>query len=482
MDVRRSYEYVEGWGMTTGAHARVYRPRSVEEVQAVFETAAAENRKLTLRGTGCSYGDASRPVEQADVLDLTRMNQVLSFDPETGVANLEGGATIEQLWKRALPHGYWPKVVSGTMYPTVAGAAGMNIHGKNNYKVGTFGDNVLDLDLVLPSGEVRTCSREENSDLFHAAIGGFGMLGCITRLSTKTTRVHSGELEVKGISCHHLGEMMDYMDAHTGEADYLVGWLDCFARGSEAGRGLIHHARYLEPGIDPNPEETLKVSFQELPLTIMGFPKGEVWRILRLFNHDLGMRFINAVKHQAGRIEGHKGYYRQSHAGFNFLLDYVPGWKFAYGRRPGHGLIQYQSFLPKETAEEAYREILERCHRRGHVSYLGVFKRHRPDPFWMTHSVDGWSLALDFKVTPSTRQSLWDCTDELTQIVLDAGGRFYFAKDLTLGKRGMLEAFPEEKRQAFLGLKETLDPEGRLETALYRRIFQGDEQAHTAPA
>ena len=141
--------------MNGGAHGRVLRPRSVEAVREVLAEAAAAGRTVGLRGAGCSYGDASVN-SQGLSLDLTQMNQILSFDAATGIADLEAGVTVEQLWKHALPKGYWPKVVSGTMFPTVAGAAAMNIHGKNNFRVGTFGDNVLDFDIVLPSGEVRT--------------------------------------------------------------------------------------------------------------------------------------------------------------------------------------------------------------------------------------------------------------------------------------------------------------------------------------
>ncbi len=477
---KHSYEYVEGWGMTSGRHARVFRPRDVEEVQRCFALAREEGRSLTLRGTGCSYGDASAPTA-GHVLDLTAMNRVLSIDSERAEADLEGGVTIEQLWKEVLPRGFWPKVVSGTMYPTVAGAAGMNIHGKNNFKVGTFGDNLLEIDLVLPSGELCTCNRESHADLFHAAIGGFGMLGCITRVKTRIQPIHSGEIEVRGISCHDLGEMMEVIDGLTDQADYLVGWIDCFAGGDSLGRGLIHHARYLPPGADPEPERTLRVDFQELPGTILGFPKGEVWRILRLFNNDWGMRLINALKHQAGRVEGHKGWYRQSHAGFNFLLDYVPNWKFAYGRVPGRGLIQYQMFVPAESAHQTFTTALELCRRRGYVSYLGVFKRHRPDPFWMTHALDGWSLALDFKVSPGGSEGLWKLCEELTRIVLDGGGRFYFAKDLVLGYQAMARAFPPERREAFLALKREVDPEGLLDSALFQRVFD-ERGGYSAPS
>ena len=479
--LKSSYEYVEGWGMAVGSHARVLRPRDVQGVLACFEAARREQVSLGLRGGGNSYGDASVN-KGGHVLDVTRMNRILHFDPDSGVAEVEGGVTIEQLWKHALPLGFWPKVVSGTMFPTLAGAAAMNIHGKNNFKVGTLGDNIREIDLVLPSGELRLCSRESNPDLFHAAIGGFGMLGVISRLVLDTKRVHSGELEVKGVSVHDLAEMMAYMDSRTESSDYLVGWIDCFGADENLGRGLIHDARYLPPGADPDPARTQAISNQELPGMIMGvFPKGEVWRILRLLNHDLGMRVLNWVKHQAGRIEGMKGWYRQTHAGFNFLLDYVPNWKFAYGRKSGNGLIQYQAFVPKETAHAVFSEMLSLGQRRGFVSYLGVFKRHRPDPFWMTHSLDGWSLALDLKVEPERREALWRFCDEMTQVVLEGGGKFYFAKDLVIGPRALQDMIPTERRDAFLALKRKVDPENLLQTNLWRRVFEGEDRL-TAPA
>ena len=296
--------------MNTGAHGRVLRPRSVEAIREALSEASSAGRTVGLRGTGCSYGDASIN-SQGLSLDLTHMNQILGFDASTGIADLEAGVTIEQLWKHILPQGYWPKVVSGTMFPTVAGAAAMNIHGKNNFRVGTFGDNVLEFDLVLPSGELRTCNREQNTDLFHAAIGGLGMLGCFSRLQLQTKRIHSGKVRVRGESVRNLAAMMAYFEAEKGRADYLVGWVDCFARGDGLGRGLIHDAEYLAEGEDPEPEETMQVAYQELPGSILGFPKGEVWRFLRLINTPFGMRLLNALKQQAGRVEGHQGWYER---------------------------------------------------------------------------------------------------------------------------------------------------------------------------
>jgi FAD/FMN-containing dehydrogenase len=478
----RSWEWVEGWGMAVGAHGRVLRPRDVDGIRAAFDMAHREGVSIGLRGTGNSYGDASVNTGGL-VLDVSAMNRILAWDPATGVVEVEPGVTVEQLWKRILPDGWWPAVVSGTMFPTLAGAVAMNIHGKNNFAVGPLGDHVLEFDLVTPDGAVHTASRERDSDLFHAAIGGFGMLGCFSRIVLRTKRVYSGELRVRVITTRNLADMIATMEDRRATSDYMVGWIDCFAAGDRSGRGLVHVANYLKPGEDQAPESTLRVSHQELPASILGvFPKNEVWRILRLFNNDPGMRLINALKYWGGRMQsGHA--FRQSHAGFAFLLDYVPNWKFAYGREPGaRGLIQFQSFLPKETALEAYTEMLARSREARLVPYLGVFKRHRPDPFWMTHAVDGWSFAMDHRVTPENRARLWAHCDTLTGIVLAAGGRFYFAKDLVIGNEDMLRYVPPENLSRFLALKRRLDPATLLQTDLYRRVFRGVGPPVAAPS
>jgi FAD/FMN-containing dehydrogenase len=467
----RSWEYVEGWGMAVGAHSRVLRPRSVEEIAACFRAAREQGLCLGLRGTGNSYGDASVN-RQGWVLDVSRMNRILSWDPVTGIAVLEPGVTVQQLWKHILRDGWWPAVVSGTAFPTVAGALAMNIHGKNNYKVGPLGDHCLEFDLVLPSGEVVTASRERQADLFHAAIGGFGMLGAFSRVVLRTKHVHSGEMRVQALRSRDLAEMMRQIEELRAQADYLVGWVDAFPGGERAGRGLVHAAFHLKPGEDAAPERTLAVSYQELPGSILGFPKSEVWRILRLFNNDAGMRFVNAVKYLAGCAEAAQNPHLQSHAAFAFLLDYVPNYKFAFGTEPGRrGLIQFQSFVPHAAAHDVYLELLQRSRDARLVPYLAVLKRHRPDPFWMTHAVDGWSLALDYKVTPGNRAALWAHCDAMTEVVIAAGGRFYFAKDLVIGPDDARRCFPPENLARFLELKRRLDPGLLLQTDLFRRIF-----------
>lgn len=464
---RDRMETVSSWGMNTHTLGYVYRPTTVAGIREVFEIARRTGRFVALRGAGRSYGDASLGSENL-VLDITRMNRILEWDPQTGVARCEPGVTIRDLWHYALEDGWWPYVVSGTMYPTLAGAAAMNIHGKNNFKVGTIGDHIRAFDLMLPSGEIRTCSRTENPDLFHAAIGGFGMLGVFTSITIEMKRVHSGLLKVEPIAIRNFGHMFDVFAERVERSDYLVGWVDCFAGGDAIGRGQIHQANYLAPGEDPNPAQTLRVENQELPDTLFGvLPKSVMWRLMKPFVNDVGMRAINAAKYAASCLKDHASH-PVTHAGFAFLLDYVPNWKRAY--EPG-GLIQYQSFLPRESAQRVFTEQLRLCQKAGIVPYLGVFKQHRPDPFLMTHAVDGFSLALDFRLTRGNRERVWELAARLDPLVIEGGGRFYFAKDITLDRSRLGAYLSEERVRRFLEIKGRCDPENLLQTDLFRRVF-----------
>lgn len=459
-------ERVEGWGMSSAALGYVYRPSTAEGIADAFRAARDAGRTVALRGAGRSYGDAALNSEGV-VLDLTRMNRILAWNPHSGVITVEPGTTIAQIWQYCIEDGWWPPVVSGTMFPTLGGAAAMNIHGKNNWKVGPIGDHITEFDLLLPSGEVKTCSRTDNAPLFHAAISGFGMLGVFTRLTLQMKKIYSGLLDIHAYPVTGLDDLFAKFERDLPRADYLVGWIDCFASGPALGRGQVHRANYLQPGEDPAPAQTLRVTHQELPDTLLGIvPKSIMYRFMKPMVNDIGVRLTNAAKYFASRL--HETQFRQSHAGFAFLLDYVPNWKLAY--KPG-GLIQYQSFVPKDAAQRVFSQQLTLAQEYGLVPYLGVFKRHRPDDFLMTHAVDGYSLALDFAVTPERRGGLASLAAEMDRLVVDAGGRFYFAKDSALHRMSLGDALGEARVDAFCALKSQCDPENLLQTNLYRRLF-----------
>jgi len=457
--------FLENFGHSLRAASYLYKPTNAEEIGAVFKFAKQNNLKVALRGAGRSYNDAALN-GSGIVMDLTGMNKILDWNPESGLITAEPGVTLEKLWHIVLPDGWWPPVVSGTMTTTLGGCLGMNIHGKNNFRMGTIGEHVQEFTALLPTGAEITCSPSLNGDLFYAMISGMGMLGVFTSITLKMKKMHSGFLQVRAYPVSNLKTHLKAILDDAPEYDYTVGWLDSMAGGSGMGRGQIHAAKYLHEGEDPEPKKTMQVQYQTLPDKMFGFfPKSSIHYFMTPFQIAPLWALVNTAKYVASLREGN---YRQSHAAFHFLLDYVPNWELAYGKG---GLIQYQSFVPKETAEAAWTELLNLSIKRHMPSYLGVTKRHRPDKFLLSHAVDGFSLALDFRVTDGSRPKMAQMLQEFDKIILEAGGRFYFAKNSETSPETAEKFLGKEAVTRFKALKKRTDPNNLLESDLYRRVF-----------
>ena len=461
-----TYKRLENFGHSLQTGSYCFQPTQPVELYGIFQFAKKLGLTVASRGAGRSYNDAALN-GGGIVLDLSAMDQILEWDPASGLVRCEPGVTLEQLWQRVEPDGWWPPVVSGTMKTTLGGCLSANIHGKNNFKMGTIGEHVVEFTALLPTGAEVTCTPKKNADLFYSMISGLGMLGVFTSITMQMKHIESGLLEVHAWPVHDLHEHLSSLFEYAPNYDYIVGWMDTMTGGRSLGRGQIHAANYLHGDEDPNPQKTMQLNNQVLPPRIFGvFPKSILYLFMIPFANNLGWWGVNTAKYIAS-LRRHT--FRQSHAAFHFLLDYIPNWELSYG---SGGLIQYQSFLPREIAEDAWREMLTMSLKRGVPSYLGVTKRHRPDNFLLSHAVDGFSLALDFKVTNGNRARLSEMLQEFDKIVLQAGGRFYFAKNSETSAESTRRFLGDETIAKFKKLKKRCDPGNLLESDLYRRIFE----------
>jgi FAD/FMN-containing dehydrogenase len=410
--------------MVCHARSRVYRPRSDEEVVEALAHVRSAGLTVAHRGSGLSYGDAA--LNQGGAVILSEgLDRIVELDAEEGWIRVQAGVTVETLWKAVLPHGWWPPVVPGTMKVTIGGAVAMNIHGKNQFVKGSIGEHVTGLSVVRSDGSLERLGVDRERGAVRAVVGAQGLNGTITEVTLRLQKVHSGYLDVLSWSTPSLRATLDVLEERAPSSDYAVAWIDCFPSGRGAGRGLLHFAHYLPPD-HPRAGRAMEVVDQQLPGSILGLlPRSQAWRALRPFTNDPGMRLVNLGRVVSGRPR-HGRSYAQTHAAFHFLLDYVPGWQRVY--RP-HGLVQYQLFVPREAARDAFGEALRLQRVTGVRSYLGVVKRHRPDDFAASYSPDGFSLALDFPVRPGRLAALRRLCRSYDDLLRDVGGALYAAKD-----------------------------------------------------
>jgi len=413
-------ERVEGFGLYNFCVAPVHRPASVEELAAVLASCRARGETPVFRGAGRSYGDASLNPD-GPIVDLTRLNAIGSLDPESGIVRAGAGLTLGDLWKASIPKGLWPPVVTGTMHVTLGGAVAVNVHGKNGWKRGTIGDHLESVTLLRPDGSLEEVAA--GSPALGDVVGNPRLPDPVVEVALHMKKPRSGYLDVEAFATKDVAATLAGLDGAKDDWEYLVGWLDCWAAGRSLGRSVLHVANEHIPA----PGEPTGFSVEEqvadiktgplpVPLLLLG---------LKLTARGPQMRLVNSAKFLAGRLAG-RARYRQSLVAYSFLLDYVPGWNEAY--RPG-GFIQYQMFVPKETAEEAFSRALVLQQEAEVVSSLAVVKRHRADAFPHGYAPDGFSLAMDFAVTRRGAGRLICLCRDLDRVLLETGGRAYRAKD-----------------------------------------------------
>ena len=434
MSGRPALDVLQGWGGVHQGRSFVYRPKNIEEVGAALRDASGRGLSVAHRGSGYSYGDLAVN-EGGAVIETRGLRGIVAFDPLVGEVRAYSGTTIEELWSETLGDGWWPPVVPGTMKVTLGGALAVNIHGKNHWATGCFGEHVSAVTMLGGDGELRTLTAASDRNEFARVVGALGLSGTILDVTLRLQRVHSGLLEVETVATRSLAETLEALEAGADAWTHAVAWIDCFPRRARAGRGVLHFAVDL-PADHARAGAAMAETSQGLPERVLGLvPRRHVWVALRALLHDAGIRALNVGRYATARTRlGRRSL--EPHARFHFLLDSMPGWERAY--HP-HGLVQYQLFVPRAAASYALAEALRLQATTGAYAYLGVVKRHRADPFPNSYMMDGFSLALDFPVRPLRLDRLVRLFRSYDALLSEVGGSIYAAKDGV--SRGRLPEF-----------------------------------------
>ena len=158
---------------------------------------------------------------RADVaqrLDVSAFSGVLAV--EDGFAEVLGMTTYEDLVDATLPTGQMPLVVPQLKTITLGGAVtGLGIES-SSFRNGVPHESVVEMDVLTGAGEVVTCSRTENSDLFYGFPNSYGTLGYALRLRIELEPVQP-YVHLQHVRCASVAEAVDVMA--TQDADFCDG-------------------------------------------------------------------------------------------------------------------------------------------------------------------------------------------------------------------------------------------------------------------
>lgn len=171
-------------GLSATRVRAIHAPASQDDLRAVIARARRERRPVCIAGGRHSMG--SQPfVTDGDLIDMRGLKRVLAFERDRGIIDVEAGiqwpellAYLTSSQQDSQRPWTFAQKQTGADRLTLGGCLSANAHGRGLTMKPFIGD-VESFVLVDARGELRTCSRDQNAELFRLAIGGYGLFGPI---------------------------------------------------------------------------------------------------------------------------------------------------------------------------------------------------------------------------------------------------------------------------------------------------------------
>ena len=466
--VSLNWETVQAYAETCITRSMVVYPESIEGCIGVVDYCKKEGLTICPKGAGFSYGDMILNDQQV-ILDTSRMNRIIRWGDETGLMVVEPGVRFADIFKAALLSNWTLDSCPGGMEVTIGGAVSNNVHGKDSWKNGNFGDQVLEFKLLTAKGDILSVNRESNKNLFKATVGGMGMMGVIVEVTLQLKRVPSAFVEVSSFSVMNIEESLEILEKTRDNSDFSVAWVDAFADGSSIGRGFVATAKWIDAEIDLH-EQRLADSLN-IPTRIFGLlPARPVWFLARPVFRPWAIKYINKLNFYTSKLRnssnnptGESMLFTE----YNFMHNKIPDLKHVY--RP-QGFLEFQPLIPRTGGVNAIEELLRLCKYYKCQSLLCGLKLHKADDYNISYSGDGYSVGVDIQIAGRDRDNIRQFADAIFNYTLDCGGKVYLAKDELLSREAFIKMYPGVRE--FLQTKNEIDPSGVFQSDMYRRLLK----------
>lgn len=404
----------------------------------------AGDAPLIARGAGLSYvgasfGDGVRSV------GMCRFNRLLAFDAAAKTVTVEAGMSIGRLQQFLVTHGLTLAVQPGHPDITVGGCVACNVHGKNQYREGTFRRWVRGLTLMGKDGE-RVLTPGD--PLFDLTIGGFGLTGIILTVSLDLVLLSGTGITQELVPVGSLAETAQCLLNMRDDYDLLYSWND-LGCGSALGSGFVVAGRYTQ----------LSGPLPALRSTRLTPTLPHPARRVRLMHKHTIPWVSRLYRYLENRHP------RKTLGLFDFM--YPAATKGIYFQMFGEnfGFVEHQVLIP-QAAWQDYVGELERLirHHSAPIALTSMKLFGGGDALWVDYSGDGINLCLDVLAEPAGLAFLAD----LDQLDLACGVRATLYKDSRLAGAIARKQYP--RFDAMVAALADLDPARRMASTLSRRL------------
>ncbi|MBF0143152.1 MAG: FAD-binding oxidoreductase [Magnetococcales bacterium] len=416
---------------------------------------------LIARGAGLSYVAASFGQDVVSV-GMRHFNRILALDTRAGWIEVEAGITLGELFAFLTPRKLFLPVQPGYPGITVGGCIALNVHGKNQFRDGTFRSQILGITLFHPDHGILELSEARDPEILELTAGGMGLTGMVLRVRLKVAQLRSASVRVRHIPVTSLAEAFAKVAQLTGEYDLLYSWNDLSAFDRNQGRGYVTAARFLdEAGVRNKTGLQNETGIREFPKVTGRSKLDPCQKRFRpnLFN-DVCMRPINRIYHALGTFDP-----RERGVSLGQFLFPAVGREFYFDWFGPPGFLETQMLIPGERIDAYLEDFIPLLRNHGRPVALTTIKAFRGERSLLNYDGSGFSFTLDVANRPENLAFLGNL-DTLN-------GKFGVLSNLAKDSRLPVGVVREQYGAGYDLFRKRLrefDPKRRFVSSLSRRL------------
>ena len=427
---------------------QVIAPKTTEEIKAAVKL---HKGAVSIGGGRYSMGGQTA-TEHAVQIDMRQFNKIINLDIPGKKITVQTGTQWRDIQEEIDKHDLAIKIMQTYSNFTVGGSLSVNAHGRY-IGAGPLVNSVESIKVVLADGSEVRASRKSNSDIFYAAIGGYGGIGVITEATldlvpNEKVRREVKEIPLKYYKNYFFKNIRDKKDVvlHNGDIyppDYQTVRLETWVR---TDKPVTIQAKMIPKGQKYWIGPTAISSISTLP-----------------FGSEFRAKILDPLMDKKELVV-----WRNYEASYDVaqLEPTTPRLLFTY--------VLQEYFIPVKNFD-AFIPKMRAIFKKHDVNVINVSIRHSPeDPgtylAWAPEEVFSFVVYYKQLTTDSAKAQVATWTREMIDEILSVNGRYYLPYQIHATKAQFEAAYPGYKK--FFALKKKLDPTNKFRNKLWDHYYE----------
>ena len=426
--------------------ANVIAPRSVDEIVTAI---MASSGPISIGGGRFSMGGQTA-IDNGLQLDMRDFDEVVSFSADERWITVQSGMSWRELQEYIDPHDLSVKIMQTYANFSVGGSVSVNVHGRY-IGHGPIISSVKALKLVLADGSVVRATRDQNPELFQAAIGGYGGIGVIAEV---TLQLEKNE---------RVGRVTTMMP--------ISEYGEHFAKNIRDDDQVIFHNADIYP---PDYEEVRDVSWYitDEPLTIDDriIATDDTYfllpRMIRLTNSGSFGKWLRGAVVDPLYYSSDRVAWRNWEASYDVR-------ELGEGDRSDMTWVLQEYFIPVENFDD-FVPKMRAIFQKYEVDVVNVSIRHAlPDEesylSWARNEVFAFVVYHSQGTTDEDKQKVAVWTRKMIDAIISENGAYYLPYQPHATNSQFRAAYPNASK--YFAVKREVDPDYRFQNKLWEKYF-----------